>query len=314
MLYESITPEQERTAGDPVRAVDGEGEGDGFVARTHVRVGSHVHTALVAGPADGERVLLLHGFPQFAESWSQQLTALGTAGYRALAVDQRGYANAARPDRVADYALDRLVDDALAFAAALGGGPFHLVGHDWGGLVAWAVASAHPDLLASLTVLSTPHPTALRQALAADPDQVRRSSYIPYFQQPGGVAEAALLAHGAAGLRHLYAEALPPHQVDTYVTRLAGPGALTAALNWYRALPEAPTPPAGRIEVPTLFVWGDQDPALGRTAAEATGALVDADYRFEVLADAGHWLPEAHARFVEPALLAHLAAHAANRP
>ncbi|MER6196955.1 alpha/beta hydrolase [Streptomyces sp. NPDC001586] len=279
------------------------------VARTAVTVGRHVHTALAAGPPAGEKVLLLHGFPQFADSWTDQLTCLARAGYRALAVDQRGYASDARPGRVADYTVDRLVGDALAFSQALGGGPFHLVGHDWGGLVAWALATEHPELLDSLTVLSTPHPQAIAAALRSDPDQARRSAYVQRFRQPAGVAEADLLADDGAVLRRVYGDSLPPDRIDSYIARFAEPGALTAALNYYRALPETLTVPSGRIRVPTLYIWGDQDGALGRTAAEGTGAWIDAHYRFEVLEGAGHWLPDEHADRVDPHLLAHLAAH-----
>ncbi|MEU8778081.1 alpha/beta hydrolase [Streptomyces sp. NPDC048606] len=280
--------------------------------RTALAVGPHIHTALAAGPHGGEKVLLLHGFPQFADSWTDQLTHLARAGYRALAVDQRGYARGARPDRVADYTVHRLVADALAFARTLGGGPFHLVGHDWGGLVSWAFATEHPELIASLTVLSTPHPRALAAALRSDPDQARRSAYVPRFRQPGGLAEADLLADGAAALRRVYGDSLPPDRVDSYVARFAEPGTLTAALNWYRALPDTLTVPSGRIRVPTLFVWGDRDGALGRGAAEGTGAWIDAHYRFEVLEGAGHWLPDEHADRVDPLLLTHLAAHPAD--
>ncbi|MFF3014811.1 alpha/beta fold hydrolase [Streptomyces sp. NPDC057939] len=307
MQYETDT-EEART---PAPAGPGT-DGAVAMARTTVTVGSHVHTALAAGPPGGEKVLLLHGFPQFADSWSDQLTSLARAGYRALAVDQRGYASGARPEGVADYAVDLLVADALAFGQSLGGGRFHLVGHDWGGLVAWAFATEHPELLASLTVLSTPHPRALDAALRSDPDQARRSSYVQRFRQPAGVAENDLLADNASALRRAYGDSLPPHRVDSYVARFGEPGALTAALNWYRALPEALAVPGDRIRVPTLFVWGDQDGALGRTAAEGTGAWVDARYRFEVLEGAGHWLPDAHADRVDPLLLAHLAANAAG--
>ncbi|MFE5539624.1 alpha/beta fold hydrolase [Streptomyces sp. NPDC056519] len=270
----------------------------------------HVHTALVAGPPNGEKVLLLHGFPGFGESWSRQLVALARAGYRAMAVDQRGYAREARPPAVAEYSTGHLVGDARAFARALGGDePFHLVGHDWGGMVAWNLAAGHRERVASLTVLSTPHPRALHAALRTDPDQARRSAYILEFQKPGGVAEAALSANGARGLRRIYEDALPPALVGAYVARLGEPGAPTATPNWYRAVAESPAPLAGPVRVPTLYVWGDQDGASGRTAAESTGAWTGADYRFEVLPGAGHWIPDAHAEALEPLLLAHLAAH-----
>ncbi|MGD3106932.1 alpha/beta fold hydrolase [Streptomyces sp. YGL11-2] len=277
--------------------------------RLKIDVGPHSHDALACGPADGEVVLLLHGWPEFADSWSAVLPALGTAGYRAVAVDQRGYAPDARPPRIADYAVPELVDDALAFADALGADRFHLVSHDWGGIVAWALAGAHPERLKSLTVLATPHPEALNRAAAGDPDQHHRLDYVRFFRRETGIAEAALLADGAARLRAVYGGKVPAELVDGNVRRLAEPGALTATLNWYRAPESVISVPAGRIAVPTLFLWGSEDIALGRTAAEATGEWVDGPYRFEVLDGASHWLPEEVPDLVTPRILDHLGTH-----
>ena len=146
-------------------------------------------TADVAGPADGPLVLLLHGFPESRHSWRAALPALAAAGYRAVAPDQRGYSPGARPDPadLSNYAFDKLVDDALEIAAAAGyeGKRFHLVGHDWGGQVSWGVADAHPERLASLTVLSRPHPLSFRRALQKpDGDQKHRSRHHRAFLEP----------------------------------------------------------------------------------------------------------------------------------
>jgi pimeloyl-ACP methyl ester carboxylesterase len=273
----------------------------------------HRHTALAAGPTDGEPVLLLHGWPEFADSWTAELTTLATAGYHALAVDQRGYALDARPVGPAHYSIDALVADALSFADTLAPGRrLHLLAHDWGGVLAWVLATRHPDRLASLTVLATPHPTALRRAAATDPGQNGDLDYIRFFRAPDGRAEQSLLADGAARLRAAYAGRVPPTQVDRNVERLAEPGALTATLNWYRgATDDEFAVPAGRITVPTLYLWGGQDPKLGRGAALATAEFVDAPYRLEILEDASHWLPEEAAETIAPLLLAHLAAHPA---
>ncbi|GGV00990.1 haloalkane dehalogenase [Streptomyces albospinus] len=277
--------------------------------RLKITVGPHTHDALACGPADGELVLLLHGWPEFADSWSAVLPALGAAGYRAVAVDQRGYAPGARPPRIADYAVPELVADALAFADAQGADRFHLVSHDWGGIVAWALAGAHPERLKSLTVLATPHPEALNRAAAGDPEQHHRLDYVRFFRRETGIAEAALLADDAARLRAVYGGKVPAELVDGNVRRLAEPGALTATLNWYRAPESVISVPAGRIAVPTLFLWGSEDVALGRTAAEATGEWVDGPYRFEALDGASHWLPEEVPDLVTPRILDHLGAH-----
>ncbi|MFJ6753050.1 MULTISPECIES: alpha/beta fold hydrolase [unclassified Streptomyces] len=278
--------------------------------RLEIQVGPHTHDALAAGPADGEFVLLLHGWPEFADSWNAELTALGAAGYRALAVDQRGYSPRARPAGIADYAVPELVADALAFADSQGVDRFHLVSHDWGGMVAWAVAGAHPERLKSLTVLATPHPDALNRAAAEDAGQHQRLDYVRRFRRNDGAAEAALLADGGERLRAVYGGKVPTGLVDGNVRRLAEPGALTATLNWYRAPESVISVPAGRIAVPTLFLWGSEDVALGRGAAESTGEWVDGPYRFVELDGASHWLPEEVPELVIPEILGHLGKHA----
>ncbi|MEV0373785.1 alpha/beta hydrolase [Streptomyces sp. NPDC050636] len=280
------------------------------IERLEIQIGPHTYDALASGPADGDFVLLLHGWPEFADSWSAVLPALGAAGYRALAVDQRGYSPRARPPRIADYAVPELVADALAFADSQGAGRFHLVSHDWGGMVAWALAGAHPERLKSLTVLATPHPEALNRAAAGDPDQHHRLDYVRFFRRESGLAEAALLADDAARLRAAYGGRVPGELVAANVRRLTEPGALTATLNWYRAPESVISVPAGRITVPTLFLWGSEDTALGRGAAQATAEWADGPYRFEALEGASHWLPEEVPEVVTPKILGHLGQYA----
>ena len=262
--------------------------------------------ALAAGPADGELVLCLHGFPQFADAWTPLLEALGAAGYRAVAFDQRGYSPGARPGDVAAYAMPHLVADVIAVADSLGAARFHLIGHDWGGAVAWAVGGAHADRLKTLTVLSTPHSEALTAAIRSDADQQARSAYMLMFRTASGVAETYLLSDDAANLRAAYKDRVTPDQVESIVARLSAPGALTAALNWYRAM--ADNPPVGQIIVPTLFVWGDEDQALGRTAALDTARCVEGPYRFEIVEGGSHWLideqPESIIALIAPHLRA----------
>jgi pimeloyl-ACP methyl ester carboxylesterase len=271
--------------------------------------GGLVFTARVAG--DGPRtVLLLHGFPQTSRCWAAQLDALAAAGYRAVAFDQRGYSPGARPDAVDAYKPALLVDDVLRVADALGCARVDLVGHDFGGMVAWMVAGHHPDRVATLTVASTPHPAAFRAAYkGGSANQHERSGYMREFRAAErGAIEGSLLADGAAGLRAVYA-GLDAAAVDEYVAVLSQPGAMIAAVDWYRAMSgaaSAATPPAA---MPTMYVWSDQDPALGRDAAEATRALVTGEYRFEVLEGVGHWVPELAADRFTPLLLDHLARH-----
>jgi pimeloyl-ACP methyl ester carboxylesterase len=253
-------------------------------------VGSHRHTALTAGPTDGEVVLLLHGFPETASCWRSQLEALGNAGYRAVAPNQRGYCVGARPLDVSDYRLDSLVDDVLSFAAILGAERFHLVGHDWGGIVAWRLAARHPERLHTLTAVTVPHPAAFRDALGRS-NQLLRSTYVALFRTPW-LAEKVLGTGGNAGLRRMLERSgLSSVYADEYAEALSEPNALRAALNWYRASgPD--TLRADPVEVPTLYVWAGKDPALGPEAANRTEKYVRGPYRFVPLPDAPHWIPE----------------------
>jgi pimeloyl-ACP methyl ester carboxylesterase len=238
------------------------------------------------GPLDGDPVVLLHGFPVDSAGWHALNPLLHRAGVRTVAPDQRGYSPGARPAATAEYRLTELVADAVALIDAIGARQVHLVGHDWGGMVAWALAGRHPDRLASLTVLSTPHPEAFRRAIRSG-SQALRSWYIAAFQLP--VLPERYLSHRLGRL--LTRTGLPSADVDQTVRRMSEPGALTAALAWYRALPSSAAEPATTCRVPTTFVWGRHDSALGRQAAEHTRDAVSAPYRFVEL-DAGHWLPQ----------------------
>jgi pimeloyl-ACP methyl ester carboxylesterase len=261
-----------------------------------------------SGPADGEPVVLLHGFPQDSQAFDRLSPVLHSAGLRTLAPDQRGYSPGARPTGRAAYALRKVVDDVLALLDAAGLSSAHVVGHDWGGIAAWALAAWHPWRVRTLTALSVPHPAAMSQALAHS-DQALRSSYIAFFQLPL-VPEGVLLAGGGAVLRRmLRSSGLPEELADAYVTRMQQPGALTAALNWYRALPVGARTPVGKVRVPTLHVWGDGDAFLGRAATEATVEFVAAPYALEVLEGVDHWIPELAAERTGELVTAHVRSH-----
>jgi pimeloyl-ACP methyl ester carboxylesterase len=263
-----------------------------------------VFDALAAGPPTGEVVVLLHGFPQTSACWTPLLETLAAAGYRAVAPDQRGYSPRARPAAVAAYRMPELVGDVVAIADRLGAARIHLVGHDWGGVVAWTLAGRQSDRVATLTSVSTPHPRAFARALVAG-TQALRSAYIPVFRIPR-LPELLLGGRRQRGLHWLLAQdGLGAEWVDTYTRALAQPGALSAALAWYRAA----TPfslRAPRVGIPTLYVWGSGDAALGPRAAITTARWVTGAYRFEVLPGAGHWLPEHHAQELGRLLLEHL--------
>ncbi|GAB3072690.1 alpha/beta fold hydrolase [Pedococcus soli] len=258
------------------------------------------------GPSDGEVVVLLHGWPQDRSAWHAVADRLATAGLRVLAPDQRGYSPGARPRAVAAYRMSQLVADVLALVDASGADRVHLVGHDWGGAVAWAFAERHPERLTGLTVVSTPHHRAMAWALRHG-GQARKSWYMLAFQLPL-LPEAVLRRRLPDVLRR---SGLPAEHVTRYVARFREPGAARGGLAWYRALRPRPAalarrrpsrPAPGPIQVPTTYLWGRRDPALGRAAAERTALWVGADYRFVEL-EAGHWLPETHPGDVAAAVL-----------
>ncbi|GAA4474085.1 alpha/beta hydrolase [Rhodococcus olei] len=254
-----------------------------------VAVGEYTFDVEIAGPPDGTPVVLLHGFPETSHCWHPVLPALTAAGYRTIAPNQRGYSPGARPVGVEHYTVDRLVDDVLGLLDTLGIESAHLVGHDWGAAVAWSTAAHHPDRIDTLTAVSVPHPAAFGWALREDADQQARSRYIGVFRQ-GDSAERILLADDGRRLREVYA-GVDASLVDAHVGLLTQPGALTAALSWYRAMGRgfASTP---AVSVPTTYVWSTGDEALGRAGAERCGEFVTGPYRFLELDGVSHWVPE----------------------
>jgi pimeloyl-ACP methyl ester carboxylesterase len=268
-------------------------------------VGRLTFDARSAGPADGDLVLLLHGFPQTKRSWRHQLPALAAAGYRAVAVDQRGYSPGARPVGVEHYDLRNIVRDTLAIADALGAGRFHLVGHDYGAVIGWQVAARHGDRIATYTTLSVGHPVAYLEAYATG-DQEARSQYFHWFRDPATDAELG----GYERMHALYlAAGLSEEDAHEYATALGSPEAVGSGLNWYRAAGPYLIEDLPPVEVPVLFLWSTEDPALGPESAFGTAAHVDGPYQLVVLEGVDHWIPEHAPDAVNEHLLAHLAAN-----
>jgi pimeloyl-ACP methyl ester carboxylesterase len=256
--------------------------------------------AMVDGPSDGEMFILLHGFPEGAESWSRQVEALAAAGFLAVAPDLRGYGLSDAPADLASYTIDHLAEDVRFIIMAFGRSAAHVAGHDWGAMVAWFFAGRYPEMTKTLTALSVPHPAALAAASRDDEDQQARSRYVGLFLQVGK-AEHVLADDDYRRLRFMFTigpnpDAVPRSAVEHFIRSLSRPGRLTAALNYYRAnLAEGggaweSLTDIGPITMPTVLLWGDQDPALGRRAAEATARHVEGEYRLDVLEGAGHWL------------------------
>ena len=253
----------------------------------------------VAGPPEGEPVVLLHGFPQSARCWDAVAPLLAAAGRYTVAPDQRGYSPGARPPGRAAYRLPEVVADAVAVIeaalATTGRTRCHVVGHDWGAVVAWALAGLRPELLASVTGISVPPLGAMAEALRR-PRQLRASWYMAAFMVPGLVERVFATPAGRpwspALVRMLVTSGQTRELAERDAAGMADPATLTAALNWYRAdsLGGGGTvpPPA----VPALFVWGDADTALTRDAAERAPAHVAGPVRFAELRGVTHWVPD----------------------
>src|SRR5215218_2454063 len=258
-----------------------------------VDVGDLTFDVRADGPEDGRPVLLLHGFPQTSLSWAAVTPLLTRAGLRTYAPDQLGYSPGARPAEVDAYSTPNLTQVTADLLTALELPRADVVGHDWGANVAWGLAAWHPDRVRSLTAVSVPHPSAFTAAYRDDPEQKERSAYIRLFWQPGK-AEEVLLADDMRRLRRMLGSeqetGIPAEAVDEYVAVLSAPGALTAALNWYRAMSSGA--PVDDVEVPTTYVWSDGDVAIGRRAAEGCAEHVTGDYRFVELTEISHWVPE----------------------
>ncbi len=282
-----------------------EGAGDGLV---RIPANGMTFRARIAGFADRGtpptgNVILLHGFPETSVMWLPLIDAAAAAGYRVVAFDQRGYSPGARPlDRDA-YSADQLVGDALAVADAVGFEQFHLVGHDWGSAVGWQIVFAEPQRVRSWTALSIPHIVAFANALQNDDEQRDRSAYMAFFWLPW-LPEQMLARNDMAQLRELYAEH-PQVEVDEYLAVFREPGALTGALNWYRGGFGGSIAPDLGVTTPTLFIWGNRDPAVGRAAVEGQTQFMKGP--FEVLElDTGHWLMATAPDEVVPAVMRHL--------
>ncbi len=268
------------------------------VARERIKVGD-VRLA-VDRVGSGPPVILLHGFPELAYSWRYQLSALEAAGFEAVAPDLRGYGESDRPKAVEDYRIQKLAGDVMGLIDALGEGSAHLVGHDWGGSLAWVTAAVRPELVRSLTILNSPHPVASAEARQI-PEQQRKSWYMLLFQFVG-VAEAWLSNDDFANLRSaLYGTAkdgaISKADEDVFIDALSEEGALTAALNYYRAnIPPAswlkPPPDLPPITVPTHIIWGEADAYMGEILLERSITKIEGDPQVTRLPGVSHWVQQ----------------------
>lgn len=254
-----------------------------------------------AGSENSPRLALcLHGFPELNFSWRHQMPMLAAMGYRVWAPNQRGYGKSSRPASVAAYAIPNLVADAVALIDASGAREVTLIGHDWGAMVAWFLATERARPLARLVIMNVPHPACFARELRTW-KQLRKSWYIFFFQLPG-LPERMLTANDARAIRRAFRGSaidqrrFPDRDLDVYARAAQAPGAMTAMLNWYRAAARSRAGDRRRggypvIETPTLIVWGEADAALDIATLDGTGNYVR-DLTIERLPRVSHWVQQ----------------------
>lgn len=259
---------------------------------------------VTAGEENDPLVVLLHGFPEFWYSWRHQIPALADAGFRVVAPDMRGYNTSERPHGPGSYRSEQLVGDVLGLVDHLGSESAHVVGHDWGGIFAWWTAIRHPESVDRLAILNAPHPARYRLSLEQNRKQWGRSLYALFFQLPR-VPETLLGARNCAGVAEMLRNTAGPEtfsdaDLRRYREAACRPGALTAMLNYYRAAARETLRREIRglvggeqqdqqVEVPTLLLWGEDDPALGTELTEGLERWVP-DLRVERFPETSHWL------------------------
>jgi pimeloyl-ACP methyl ester carboxylesterase len=267
------------------------------------------------GPEHGEKLILLHGFPEFSYSWIQQADFFARQGYHVIVPDQRGYNLSKKPSSIASYRLSHLVDDVVSLIDLLAGAPVALAGHDWGGAVAWELAQAHPQLVRKLIILNMPHPSVMKENLRKNPRQMLRSWYAAFFQLPFLPEKICSISNYRWLENSLVRTARAGTFSHEYVLSLKRawrqPGALTAMINWYRAFFRNPVGHHNKITVPMLLLWGVKDQALTPEMAEQSIAWAE-NGKLIVLENATHWLHHEEPELVNGYILAFLREQASS--
>ncbi len=250
---------------------------------------------LQAGPVDGPLVILLHGFPEFSYAWRLQIPYLASAGFRVWVPDQRGYNLSDKPKGIAPYTLDQLAKDVIGLIDAAEHQRAFLVGHDWGGAVAWYVATKYPDRIRKMVVLNMPHGKVMQEHLRSNPIQRRRSRYIFFFQIPW-LPEIRMKLQNFKGLRKALEHSSLPgtfseSDLEIYAQAWAKPKAYHSMINWYRAAIKKPPryERDPKVTVPTLLIWGEADDFLGSEMAQPSIDLCESG-RLVMIEGATHWV------------------------
>ncbi|ENW91654.1 alpha/beta fold hydrolase [Acinetobacter dispersus] len=251
-----------------------------------------IFNVIDSGPIDGNPVILLHGFPETAQSWQATSEILNQHNFRTFAIEQRGYSLTAAPKGRFQYSIDELVADVKAFIDLLGK-PVYVIGHDWGSIVACELALQYPELVKHLTLVSVPHTGAFLKSMLSS-TQIFTSYYIGFFQLPF-IPE--LLFKRAKSLSHLLLKnsGMSAEQIIDFNQHFIQENRIGTAINWYRSMPLAPIRSSfKKVKVPTLFVWGNKDIAIGKKSAELNKQFFTGQYQ-EVHMNATHWIPAQNA-------------------
>ncbi len=248
-----------------------------------------LHAAL-AGPEDGVPIILLHGFPDAWFSWESQISTLTTEGFRVIAPDQRGYNRSDKPRGKENYRMELLVKDILGLAEKLNLKTFHLVGHDFGAMVAWWIAIYYPERVASLVISNVPHPKIMNDFLRSHFSQMRKSWYTFFFKIPI-IPEKILRVRNWKFLSTAMAKGLSKEQRDRYRDAWSQPNAITSMINWYRAFGKKFSTKARslKVDIPTLILWGKKDPHLSYEMAKLSVDMCT-DCKLITFENASHWV------------------------
>lgn len=256
--------------------------------------GVRLHT-VVAGPEDGELVVLLHGFPEFSYGFHHQMEELAASGYRVVVPDQRGYHLSDKPEQIEDYTINKLSGDIAGLIEAFGETSAIVIGHDWGGAVAWHLAASKPDYVKKLIAINIPHPTAMPRVFMKNPLQWLKSSYMAFFQLPE-VPEKLMAANDFESIKQAMKgtarpDAFTDQELERYKDAWSQPGALTGMLNWYRAIRKGSLlqMPKAPLRMPVRIIWGLGDQFLSpMLATESLKFCENAELVW--VGEATHWV------------------------
>ena len=279
-----------------------------MILKSQLTVGDLTFDLRTAGKESNETVILLHGFPETSHMWTPLMKDLIKEGFYCIAPNQRGYSRDAKPKGKKNYTIEKLGADIIQISKVLGKDKFHLIGHDWGATIGWYLSNQYPELLLSWSALSVPHTQAFGEAIVSDPIQKRMSAYIRHFQVPW-LPEFNIKKHDHKLLKRHWKNSCKD-EVDDYLSVFREHGTVTAALNYYRGnyrmLKSASTTTIlGDVHVPTLFIWGEADPAIGYYGVEKCQDHVKGDYNF-VKVKGGHWLVQTNYDEVASSVINHL--------